>query len=60
MRCRGPAAIVNDRRILSSERMLHKEYDRKYSVEKKTLLVVTLKGFVAYRKLIGGKPPVVN
>jgi hypothetical protein len=26
---RGPAVIVNDRLILSSERMLHKDYDRK-------------------------------
>jgi hypothetical protein len=25
---RGPAAIVNDRPILSSERMLHTDYDR--------------------------------
>jgi hypothetical protein len=31
---RGPAAIVHDRPILSSERMLHKEYDRKGPVEK--------------------------
>jgi hypothetical protein len=25
----GPAAIVNDRPILSSERILHKDYNRK-------------------------------
>jgi hypothetical protein len=31
---RGPAAIVNDSPIHSSERMLHKEYNRKYSVGK--------------------------
>jgi hypothetical protein len=34
MRWRGPAAIVNDRFILSSERMLHKDYNRKGLVEK--------------------------
>jgi hypothetical protein len=28
----GPAAIVNDRFVLSSEKMLHKDYDRKCSV----------------------------
>jgi hypothetical protein len=39
MRWRGPAAIINDRPILSSERMLGKNYDRKYSVEKKILAV---------------------
>jgi hypothetical protein len=32
-------AIVNDRPILSSERMLHKDYDRKRWVENKTLVV---------------------
>jgi hypothetical protein len=30
-----PAAIVKDRPLLSSVRMLHKVYDRKCSVEKK-------------------------
>jgi hypothetical protein len=40
------AAIVNDRSILSSERMLHKGYDRKCSVEKE-ILVVSLKGLGA-------------
>jgi hypothetical protein len=34
LRWRGPAAIVNDRSILSSERMLHKDYNRKCSVGK--------------------------
>jgi hypothetical protein len=29
LRWRGPAAIVNNRRILSSQRMLHKDYDLK-------------------------------
>jgi hypothetical protein len=35
MRWRGPAAIVNDRPILSSERMLRKECERRCSIEKK-------------------------
>jgi hypothetical protein len=33
---RGPAATVNDRPILSSERMLRKDYNLKCSVEKNT------------------------
>jgi hypothetical protein len=33
MRWRGPAAIVNDRPILSSERMLYKDCDRRCSIE---------------------------
>jgi hypothetical protein len=45
MRWRGPAAIVNERLILSSERMLQKYYDRKGSVEK--IMVVGLKGLAA-------------
>jgi hypothetical protein len=40
------AAIVNDRPNLSSERMLHKDYDRKCSVGKKNP-VVGLRGLVA-------------
>jgi hypothetical protein len=40
------SSIVNDRPILSSERMLHKDYERKCSVKKKKLLVVSLKGLV--------------
>jgi hypothetical protein len=39
-------AVVNDRPILSSKRMLNKDYNRKYSVEK-NMLVVSLKGPVA-------------
>jgi hypothetical protein len=39
MRWRGPEAIVNDRPILSDERMLRKDYDRKCSIEKKYLAV---------------------
>jgi hypothetical protein len=35
MRWREPAAIVNYRPILSSERMLYKDYDHRCSIEKK-------------------------
>jgi hypothetical protein len=38
--------MVNDKPILSSERMLHKDYERKYSAGK-ILPVVSLKGLVA-------------
>jgi hypothetical protein len=41
--------IVNDRQFLLSERMLHKNCDRKYSIEK-TMLVVSLKWLVAKAK----------
>jgi hypothetical protein len=43
--------IVNDRPILSSERMVHKDYNRKCSVKKS--LGVSLKG-------LDGKPPVAK
>jgi hypothetical protein len=46
MRWRRPAAIVNGRPILSSERMLHKNYDLKCSVEKE-ILALSLKGLGA-------------
>jgi hypothetical protein len=39
MRWRGPAAIVNDRPILSLEMMLYKDYDPRCSIEKKILAV---------------------
>jgi hypothetical protein len=45
LRWRVSVATANDRSILSSERMLRKDYDRKCLVEKK-LLVVILKGLV--------------
>jgi hypothetical protein len=56
---RGPAAIVNDGLILSSERMLHKDYDHKCSAGEKN---ADRESQVACRqdKLIGGKPPVVK
>jgi hypothetical protein len=41
MRWWGPAAIVNDRPILSSERMLHKNYDRRCILKK--VLAASLK-----------------
>jgi hypothetical protein len=44
MHWRGPAVIVNDWPILSSERMFYKDYDRKCLVEK--ILVVDLTGLV--------------
>jgi hypothetical protein len=46
MHWQKPAAIVNDKLILSSERMLHQNYDRRCSIEKN--LAVSLKG-------LGGK-----
>jgi hypothetical protein len=45
LRWRVAGAIINDRPILSSDRMLHKDYDSKCSVEN-ILLVVSLKGLV--------------
>jgi hypothetical protein len=47
MRWRGPAVIVNDKPILSSERMLYKDYDRRCSFERKKILAVSLKGLGA-------------
>jgi hypothetical protein len=40
------AAIVKDRPVFSSERMLHKDYNPKCSVSEK-LLIVSLKGPVS-------------
>jgi hypothetical protein len=42
----GPAEIVNDRPILSPERMLYKDYDCRCSIEKK-ILAMGLKGLGA-------------
>jgi hypothetical protein len=41
---RGPAAIVNVRPILSSERMLYKDYDRHL---RKEILATSLTGLAA-------------
>jgi hypothetical protein len=56
---RGPAAIVNDRPILSSERMLHKDHNGKCSFGKKN---AGHKSQEVCRQddLIAGKPPVVK
>jgi hypothetical protein len=47
LRWRGKTAIVNDRPILSSKRMLHKNYNRKCSVGKKNYWSLSVKGLVA-------------
>jgi hypothetical protein len=56
---RGPAEIVNDISILSSERMLLKDRDRECSVEKKNASRDP-QGACRQDKLIGGKPPFVK
>jgi hypothetical protein len=43
-----PAAVVNDRSILLSETMLHKDYEA--SVQFKKMLGVSLKGLVTKMK----------
>jgi hypothetical protein len=55
---RRTAAIVNDRPILSSERMLHKDYDGRCSIEKNS--GHESQGARRQNELIGGKPPVVK
>jgi hypothetical protein len=60
MRCRGPAVIADDRPILSLERMLYKDYDRRSSIKGKNILAVSLKGPLRQDEMIGGKPSVVN
>jgi hypothetical protein len=60
MRWRGPASIVNDSPILSSERMLHKDYDRKCSVGKKNMTDREPEEAWGQDELISGKLPVVN
>jgi hypothetical protein len=55
---RGPAAIVNDRPFLSSERLLHKDMTTSVHLGKK--LLCRLNGLCRQDKLIGCKPPVVN
>jgi hypothetical protein len=59
LRWRVSATIAIDRPILSSERMLHKDYDRKCSVGKK---IAGLEPQAACRQdeLTGGKPPLVK
>jgi hypothetical protein len=57
-RWRGPAAIVNDKVILSSERMLHKDYDNRCLIEKNS--GCESQGTCRQEELIGSKPPVVK
>jgi hypothetical protein len=61
MRWLGPAAIVNDRPILFSQRMLYKDYDRRCSIEKKNSGRESQGARRQDERLvIGGKPPVVK
>jgi hypothetical protein len=55
-----PAAIVNDRLILSSENLLHKDHDSKGSVKKNEIAGSESQGAWSQGELIGGKPPVVK
>jgi hypothetical protein len=54
----SPAAIVNERPILSSERKLHKDYNRKCSVENNSGR--DSQEACRQDELIGGKPPVIK
>jgi hypothetical protein len=56
---RMAAAIVNYRPILSSERMLCKDYDRRCSIKKKNSGRES-QGARRQDELIGGIPPVVK
>jgi hypothetical protein len=56
---RGQAAIVNDRPILSSERMLYKDYDRRCLFQKKKSGRES-QGNRRQDELIGGILPVVK
>jgi hypothetical protein len=59
MRWRGPTAIVNDKPILSSERMLYKDYDRRCSIEINNSGRES-QGARRQEEMIGGKPSVVE
>jgi hypothetical protein len=59
LRWRMSAAIVIDRPILLSDRMLHKDWDRKCSGKKK-IGGRESQGTYSQNELIGGKPPVVK
>jgi hypothetical protein len=56
---RGPAAIAYDRPILSSERTLHKDYDRRCSIGKKYSGRESQEA-QSQDELIGGKSSVVK
>jgi hypothetical protein len=53
------SVFIRDTPIFLSERMLHKDYDRKGSVEKKNL-VVGSQGAWRQDEVIDDKPPVVK
>jgi hypothetical protein len=53
------ATIANDKSILLSERMLHKDYNRRYAIEKKNCDRDS-QGACLQDEMIGGKPPVVK
>jgi hypothetical protein len=55
-----PAAIVKDRPVLSSEGMLHEDYESKCSVEKKKNAGHESQGACHQDELVGGKPPNVK
>jgi hypothetical protein len=55
---RGPAAVINDRLIISSKRMLYKDYESKCSAEKNAS--GESEGTCRQHELIGGEPPVVK
>jgi hypothetical protein len=56
---RGSVAIVKEWPIHSSERMLHKDHDRKGSAEKK-ITGRQIQGAWRQTELTGGKPSVVK
>jgi hypothetical protein len=57
--CQRPSIFTREKLNFSSQRMLHKDYDRKTSDAKRTLLM-SLKRLDAKRGLIAGKPPIVK
>jgi hypothetical protein len=54
------ASVLRDKPILSSERILHMDYDRKGSFAKKKISGRDPHGAWRQDELIGGKPPVVR
>jgi hypothetical protein len=58
MRWRGSAAILYDRAILSLERMLYKDYDRRCSIEETNSGRESLEA--RRQEVIGDKQPVVK
>jgi hypothetical protein len=54
----SPAAILNDRPILSSEKVLHEDYNRKCSFEEN--FGGAPQWACRQDELTGGKPPVVK